>query len=140
MNPIEVAIAVIYDAGFVLISQRRKNGTFSDLWEFPGGKVEPGETAEQCLVREVREELDITVRVIAELAPIEHAYEAFAVRLFPFVCQITSGKAQPLASQRLARVRISELRNHEFLSANRPLLDLILQREWPPMPAENERY
>lgn len=138
MDQINVAVAIIHDAGNILISQRRKNGTFSDLWEFPGGKVESGETAEQCLVREMREELDVAIRIVAPLPPVEHAYPAFAVRLLPFVCTITSGTPRPLASQRLAWVGVADLRNHAFPGANQPLLNLILQRPWPPMPLAND--
>jgi 8-oxo-dGTP diphosphatase len=61
-------------------------------WEFPGGKIEPGETAEQCLVREIKEELDITVEIIRDLPANRHTYAAVTIELIPFICRHTCGE------------------------------------------------
>lgn len=61
-------------------------------WEFPGGKVEEGESLENCLVREIKEELDITIKIIDELAPNEHKYSDKTIKLIPFLCRWTKGE------------------------------------------------
>ena len=117
MNFIDVAIGVIFENGAVLISQRHKSGSFADLWEFPGGKVEPGETAKACLAREIAEELGMTLVRTIPLPAIEHVYPSVAIRLWPFVCRAI-GTPQPLASQQLRWVRPTELPIYPFPAAN----------------------
>jgi len=128
MNQIIVAIAVIHQADRVLICQRRKNDTFGNLWEFPGGKVEAGETPEQCLVREIREELGISITLEAPFPIIDHAYPQFAVRLIPYLCTPLAGDPRPLASQRLEWVQASRLHEYSFPAASIGLIGQIIER------------
>ena len=128
MKHLNVAIAVIRQQNQILICQRRKNDTFGDLWEFPGGKVEADETPEQCVVREINEELGVTVEPIGTFSVIDHQYPEVSVRLIPFLCRLTSGEPRPLASQRIAWVETENLRRHAFPAASLGLIDEILAR------------
>lgn len=86
-NYIDVACAIIEHDGKVLAAQRSARMRLPLKWEFPGGKLYHGESSAACLVREVREELGVTVEVLHPLPPHEHRYDDFAVRLHPFVCR-----------------------------------------------------
>src|SRR5256885_9809071 len=87
MNRVDAAIAIVVRAGKVLVCQRKDDDTFGGYWEFPGGKQEDGETLEQCLARELREELNIAARPTTPLDPIVHDYPEALVRLHPFLCE-----------------------------------------------------
>jgi len=125
---LDVVIAIIFRESKILIAKRRKGDTFADHWEFPGGKQEPGESAVDCLHRELREELDICVDHLEPLGAITHAYSDFEVCLHPFICQLTSGQPRPLACQQLAWVAPEELSQHQFPAANAQLIEEIIQR------------
>ncbi|MHB8895622.1 MAG: (deoxy)nucleoside triphosphate pyrophosphohydrolase [Candidatus Geothermincolia bacterium] len=86
-----VTAAVIEADGLVLIAQRPPGGRHPGEWEFPGGKVEPGETSEDCVRRELVEELGIEVRVGRRLASIRHSYPDLEIELVAYACEITSG-------------------------------------------------
>jgi 8-oxo-dGTP diphosphatase len=94
-RPIEVACAIIEKNGRVLVAQRGPGMTMPFKWEFPGGKINPGETAENCIIREIKEELSIEIQVKAMLLSSSHSYPDFHVRLYPFVCRIISGRIIP---------------------------------------------
>lgn len=86
MPPIHVTCAIIERSNLILTTQRSRTMKMPLKWEFPGGKMDAGETAEACLRRELAEELRITVTIIARLAPVCHAYRDVTVTLHPFVC------------------------------------------------------
>jgi len=88
---ITVTAAIIMDSERVLVAQRPPGGRHPGEWEFPGGKIEPGETLHQCLARELKEELDVTVRVGRKLAIVRHCYPDLEVELVAFECDITDG-------------------------------------------------
>lgn len=89
---IDVSCAVIVDQdGRILATQRSSTMPLPLKWEFPGGKVEPGETAEQSLIREIKEELDIDIEITGQLPSNIHAYDTKTIRLIPFTCRITYG-------------------------------------------------
>jgi A/G-specific adenine glycosylase len=88
----EVAVGVVAERGRVLISRRPREGLLGGLWEFPGGKVEAGESPAEALKRELREELGIHVAVDKALTPVRHAYSHFRVRLHPFLCRLALGQ------------------------------------------------
>jgi mutator protein MutT len=126
MRQLDVSIAIIQRAGRILICQRRKDDTFADLWEFPGGKIEPGETPERCLTREIQEELGLTAHITAPFAVIEYTYPNCSVRLFPYLCSVESGEPQALASQRLKWVTPAELPAYDFPGGNVTLIQEII--------------
>lgn len=89
---IQVTCAVIIrDDGRVLVTQRGEQMKLPLKMEFPGGKIEPGETAEACLIREIFEELEIDIAIVGRLPSNDHDYPNFSIRLHPFVCRITGG-------------------------------------------------
>jgi mutator protein MutT len=128
MKHIDVAIAIIHRSSQVLICQRHTNDSFANLWEFPGGKIEPHETPEQCVEREIQEELGISVKATAPFPVIQHTYPKIAIRLFPFLCQFGGGNPRPLASQCLEWVEAPRLRDYPFPAANDALIDQIIAR------------
>ena len=121
---IEVSAGLVFRAGRLLISQRPAGGHLAGLWEFPGGKREPGETFEDCLVRELREELGVAVRVQAELERLTHSYPEKTVHLRFFHCTLADADAepQPLGCQAIAWVTRETLAQHQFPAADARLL------------------
>jgi A/G-specific adenine glycosylase len=116
------------DAGRLLIAQRPAEGLLGGLWEFPGGKQEPGETLEACLARELDEELGITVAVGAHFVSVRHAFTHFKITLHAFWCRITSGEPQPIGVQDWAWVAESELDRYAFGKADREIIAALRQR------------
>lgn len=93
--PIDVTCAIIEKNGQVLAAQRGPGMTMPFKWEFPGGKINPGETAQECIIREIKEELGIEIQIKTMLPQSSHAYPDLHIRLHPFVCRITRGDIQP---------------------------------------------
>ena len=117
---IEAVVAVIERNGKILIQKRPSTGLLADLWEFPGGKREPGETLEEALVREVREELGVKVRDARRLVTVQHAYTEYRVTLHAFACDIVGEpKADP---KRLRWVAPKDLRRYPFPSGTARIL------------------
>ena len=122
---IEVSAALIFRGGKLLITRRHAHSHLGGLWEFPGGKREAHETYEQCLVREIREELGVEISVGALFEEISHAYPEKSVHLKFFVCQLLSGEPQPLDCAAVKWVDRSELEAHEFPAADAQLLEKL---------------
>lgn len=119
---IEVAAGLIFRDGKLLITQRHADAHLGGLWEFPGGKREPGETFEQCLVRELREELGVDVAVTSLFDEVLHAYPEKTVSLRFFLCRLERGEPQALGCAAVKWVDQSELAGHEFPAADATLL------------------
>jgi 8-oxo-dGTP diphosphatase len=118
------AVALIDADGRILLAQRPAGRTMAGLWEFPGGKLEPGETPERALVRELREELGIDTRESC-LAPIgfaSHSYEKFHLLMPLFVCRRWRGTPQSLEGQALRWAKVNELRDYPMPPADIPLM------------------
>jgi len=97
-TPIPVVCAVIEDdTGRILIAQRPADKHLGLKWEFPGGKVEPGETPSAALLRELSEELGCSVVITRALEPFHYDYTRVVIEMFPFVCQLADGSAAPAA-------------------------------------------
>ena len=120
-----VVIGVCRERGRALISRRPKGGRFAGLWEFPGGGVEKGETLEEALVREFREEVGLEIEAGEKLAVIKHAYTRFRVVLHAFEVRRLSGKARPLAVEKTLWARLSDLDKYAFPAANQRLIALL---------------
>src|SRR3954452_11926928 len=127
MKRIDAAIAIVTRGSQVLICQRQSDDTFGGLWEFPGGKQEDGETLEECLARELREELNIAARPTVRLPPIEHDYPHVQLRLHPFVCQHESGEPELIECQQARWIAPTELPGYEFPPANGPLIERVVK-------------
>ena len=119
---VDVAIGLVWKDGRVLIARRPDGVHLGGLWEFPGGKVEAGETPEACLLRELREELGIEAEVIAKREVIEFAYPERIVRLHPIDCRWLAGEPHPAGCEDPRWVSPGELSAYEFPPANAPLL------------------
>ena len=117
-----IVAGVVWKNGRVLIDQRPPAGLLGGLWEFPGGKVEPGETLEAALAREVAEEVGLGVDVGEKLAEIDHAYSHFRITLHAFTCQWRTGRARAIACQAVKWVRPSQLATYPFPAANQAIL------------------
>lgn len=116
------------DAGQVLIDQRLNEGLLGGLWEFPGGKQEPGEPIEATITRELQEELAIEAQVGEELITLEHAYSHKRLRFVVHLCRWISGEPQPLASQQVRWVEPTELGDYPFPAANARIIAALLER------------
>lgn len=126
MNVIDVAAGLVFRNGRLLITQRPAGGHLAGLWEFPGGKTEPGETFEQALHRELMEELGIEVTIHGIVESIEHAYPEKTVRLKFFRCAWRLHEPQPLGCAALAWVGREELGGYEFPAADARLLTRLV--------------
>jgi 8-oxo-dGTP diphosphatase len=93
---INVVCAIIEKDGRFLAARRGGAQPHAGFWEFPGGKINPGEDAEKALVREIKEELGIDISIIKQLPPVTFDYPGKSVTLIPFICAMTSGTPQPL--------------------------------------------
>jgi mutator protein MutT len=124
MSPalIEIAIALVWKDGRLLIARRPTGVHLAGLWEFPGGKIEPGETTAACVLRELREEVGIEAEVTGERPMIEFTYPERTVRLHPLDCRWLSGEPQPTRCEEPRWVLPVELPAYSFPEANAPLL------------------
>ena len=101
--PLPVVAAVITDAtGRVLLAQRPAHKHLASKWEFPGGKVEPGESPEAALIREIREELGCDITLVRALPRFTHDYGSLVIEMIPFVCLLAAGSATPHPHEHLA--------------------------------------
>ncbi len=118
------ACALIDPDGRVLIAQRPEGKSMAGLWEFPGGKVEPGERPEQCLIRELKEELGIAVKeeCLAPLTFASHTYPDFYLLMPLYVCRRWEGFVEGREGQKLKWVRPNDLRNYPMPAADEPLI------------------
>ena len=98
------------------------------LWEFPGGKIEPGETVTECIEREIKEELDLTILVGDRLTSITHNYQTFKVTLYVHECQYVSGEPKPLECEEILWVELSQMNQYQFPQANAQIINLLQSR------------
>jgi 8-oxo-dGTP diphosphatase len=120
-----VAACALIDAdGRVLIAQRPQGKSMAGLWEFPGGKIEPGERPEQCLIRELKEELGIAVKeeCLAPLTFASHSYPDFHLLMPLYICRRWEGIVAAREQQTLKWVRPGELKNYPMPPADEPLI------------------
>jgi mutator protein MutT len=125
IKPIEVAAGLVFRDGKILITQRYAEAHLGGLWEFPGGKREPGETFEICLVRELREELGIEVEVCELVESLVHSYPDKTVHLSFYRCRWVQHEPQPLGCPAFVWVRSGELKDYSFPAADARLLDRL---------------
>jgi 8-oxo-dGTP diphosphatase len=133
LKTIRVVAALISDGGApprYLVQQRLPGGSRADLWEFPGGKVEPGESDEAALARECREELAVELEVGPRRWVGRHAYHDVEVELVVHAATIRAGSPQALGAQALRSCTAEELVALPFCEADLPFLDVLL-RGWP---------
>jgi A/G-specific adenine glycosylase len=124
----DVTAAVIRHRRHILIAQRPFGGRLGGLWEFPGGKVEPGETLPQCLRREIKEELGVRIKVGKPITSVDHAYTHFKITLFAFECELLSGTPQVLQVQDFKWVRMRELEQYAFAKTDLKIIEALKRK------------
>ncbi len=123
-----IGVAVIWNQqGQILIDRRRPEGLLGGLWEFPGGKIEPGETIEECIKREIQEELGIEIEVGDRLITIDHAYSHFRVTLTVHHCRHLAGVPQPIECDEIRWVTLDEIDQFPFPKANTQIIAALRQ-------------
>ena len=125
----KIGVAVIYnDAGLILIDRRPDKGLLGGLWEFPGGKIEPGETVEECIKREIKEEIDIEIEVGENLINLDHTYSDFKVTLYVHICRYLRGEPKPIECQEIRWVSLEEIVQFSFPEANTKIIEMLKSR------------
>ena len=127
MKQIPVVAAVLWDGNRFLASKRPEGKARERQWEFLGGKVEPGETEEEALIRECRKELGVTVEVGKPLIRLEHSYPDVQIRLTAYEARITEGTPVPLEHEQIRWVTAEEAEELDFCPADRDILAMIKQ-------------
>lgn len=125
MPHIQVACAIIKKDGLILATQRSATMSLPLKWEFPGGKLEAGESPEACLQRELREELGITVRVGQGLEPVTYKYPTFVVTLYPFACDNLQGSMILHEHSASCWLPPHELPTLDWAEADLPIITLL---------------
>jgi 8-oxo-dGTP diphosphatase len=123
---VRVVAAVLESGGRYLITQRRKTAVLPNLWEFPGGKVEPGERDEDALRREIRERLDADVRVLQMISFVRHPYERYTVDLHLYQCELLSD-VRIVSVQDFRWIRSDEFDDFEFTPADEASMTKLLE-------------
>ncbi|WP_043588519.1 (deoxy)nucleoside triphosphate pyrophosphohydrolase [Geminisphaera colitermitum] len=128
-SPISVVCALIEREGRVFVAQRPAGKHLGGKWEFPGGKIEPGETSEQALIRECREELGCEIVVGRALTPVTHDYETVSIRLIPFVARLAAGSGEPVAHEHAATrwIQPEEFASLDMPAADEPIIRAYLE-------------
>lgn len=122
----EVVAALIWNEDKFLICQRPKNKARALLWEFVGGKVEKGETKETALIRECKEELNITVKVGAVFKKVKHVYPDITVNLTVFNATVVKGVPEKLEHNEIKWITPAEIKNYSFCPADKEILEKII--------------
>ncbi|MDJ0845593.1 A/G-specific adenine glycosylase [Crocosphaera sp.] len=126
----KIGVAVIYnDAGLVLIDRRLEKGLLGGLWEFPGGKIEADETVEDCIKREIKEEIDIEIEVGENLVTLDHAYTHFKVTLYVHLCRYLTGEPKPIECQEIRWVSLEDIDQFPFPKANTKIIEMLKNRK-----------
>lgn len=120
---LEVCVAIIKENGKYLICQRAGHDAFTHLWEFPGGKREAGESKEECIVREIFEELEVRIEVEDVYADIIHEREGKNINLTFFMCSIISGEIKRNVHENIKWVNAKEFNQYPFLEADKEILE-----------------
>lgn len=126
----DIAVGVVWHDDEILIAKRPPEGLLGGLWEFPGGKPEPGESLEAAVVREVGEEVGVEVEPGAKITAVDHAYSHFEITLHAFHCRYRAGTPRPLGCQEVTWVRPGELDRYAFPAANRRVLEKLVTPEF----------
>lgn len=121
------AAVVINCKGELLIAQRREQDMLGGLWEFPGGKQEPGETIQQCIARELKEELGIHINVGDFLITIKHAYSHFTMEMHTYFARIRAGRPRPIECKDYCWTKIENLRTFAYSKADLKVIDALEQ-------------
>jgi 8-oxo-dGTP diphosphatase len=120
-----VTAGLLQQDGMVLITKRPAGSHLAGYWEFPGGKQEVGEALEECLEREMKEELGVHVRAGKRLLNVDHEYEDRIISLYLFQCTLLSGKLKPLACEEIRWVYPEDLRQYRLPPPDEKIIQLL---------------
>jgi len=128
---IEMATGILTHKGNILIQKRKPEGVWANLWEFPGGRLEPGETPEMALVREYTEETELSIGKLKKITTIHHSYTIYRVTLHCYFCSLVDGSFEPVlhAAQEYRWVTPEELSHYAFPAGHRKLIDHLKTSE-----------
>lgn len=129
LKHLHVTCAIIEREGLVLAAQRSASMSLPLKWEFPGGKIQPGEQATDCLQRELLEEMNIQVGILKSLPASTHSYQTFTVTLYPFLCSIESGEILLHEHAAITWLPPEELATLDWAEADWPVIESYLA-EW----------
>ena len=132
MRHLHVACAIIEQDGKVLVAQRSASMSLPLKWEFPGGKIEAGESPEECLNRELQEELAICVQINMALPSATHSYPDFTVTLYPFTCRLTGGSITMNEHHALKWLEPHQMPGLDWAAADLPVIHNYLAATVPP--------
>ncbi|KUO75004.1 MAG: NUDIX hydrolase [Desulfosporosinus sp. BRH_c37] len=121
----EVTAAIILKDNKILIAQRAPDDKLAGKWEFPGGKIEPSETPQECLKREIREELDVEIEVLDFFGESIYTYHSGTIQLMAFWCKLISGDLKLKVHNEIAWVNHNELDLYDFAPADIPLVEKL---------------
>lgn len=139
METVDVAAGIVIRGGRILVTRRPADSHLGGLWEFPGGKIEPGETAEQALGRELAEELGVEARVGALWGILSHRYPEREVRLHFLFADIATGEPRAVASEEFRWATPPELAELPFPGADRPVVAALLRCHREGVPLHHSR-
>jgi len=125
---LSVVAAFVRNANAVLLSQRRADQSFPLSWEFPGGKIEPGESPEFALVREIQEELGCTVKVGQVVDVVFHAYADFDLYMLLYACEVVDGVPHPVEVAAVSWVPLDQMLTLPMPPADLPLVQRLLEK------------
>ena len=128
MKQIEVVAAIILDREGRIFATQRGYGDFKDYWEFPGGKMESGETQEEALKREIREELSTEIRVDEFLCTVDYDYPQFHLTMHCYICSLLTESLHLNEHEAARWLKLDELRSVEWLPADWDILEILSKR------------
>lgn len=119
---IKVTCAIIIKNDSILVTQRKVSSTHPLKWEFPGGKLNSGETLEDCIIREIKEELDIEIEIKRSMISVNHNYGTKQIELIPFLCTMKSGVIKLIEHNDFLWINFGNLHEFDFIAADRKLV------------------
>jgi len=122
---IKVVCGIIFNKDNQILVTRRMKGEFSGQWEFPGGKIEEGETYEECLCRELEEELSIKVTIYSQYMVYQYSYPSFSMKLISLICRYEKGEIKLREHDKFSWVMPTNFKNYDFVAGDIKLADRI---------------